>query len=89
MSTERFGSASTSWNGSACSGGAVHKAQLSGKLRELRSGPWRITYFADPKRRSVLLTSFRKTGRRTDPREIERGRRLMRNWQRRSQGDER
>lgn len=47
--------------------------RLSGKLRELRAGPWRITYFADPRRRLVLLTSFRKTSRRTAPAEIRRG----------------
>jgi len=54
-----------------------HTRRLSGKLRELRAGPWRITYFADPRRRLVLLTSFRKTSRRTDPSEIRRGLRLM------------
>lgn len=54
--------------------------QLSGKLRELRPGPWRITYFADPERRMVLLTSSRKRGRRTDRRDIDRAMRLMRDW---------
>ena len=63
--------------------------QLSGKLRELRSGSWRITYFADPERRLVLLTSFRKSGRRTDPSEIGRARGLMEDWLRRMEADER
>ena len=53
---------------------------LSGKLRELRAGPWRITYFADPRRRLVMLTTFRKTGRRTDPAEIRRALKLMKDW---------
>jgi len=57
-----------------------HTRRLSGKLRELRAGPWRVTYFADPQRRMVLLTSFRKTGRRTEPAEIRRALRLVDDW---------
>jgi len=57
-----------------------HTRRLSGRLRELRAGPWRVTYFVDPRRRMVLLTSFRKTGRRTEPAEIRRGLRLMEDW---------
>ena len=60
-----------------------YSKQLEGKLRELRPGPWRITYFADPKRRLVLLTSFRKKGARADPREIARAKRYMDDWGRR------
>lgn len=60
-----------------------YSKQLEGKLRELRPGPWRITYFADPKRRLVLLTGFRKKGARTDPREIARAKRYMGDWTRR------
>jgi phage-related protein len=63
--------------------------QLSGKPRELRAGPWRITYFADPRRRLVLLTSFRKSGRKTDPAEIRRALALMKDWLRRMRGNER
>ena len=51
--------------------------QLSGRLRELRPGPWRITYFCDPKRRFVLLTNFRKKSRTTDPKELKRAMKLM------------
>jgi phage-related protein len=63
--------------------------QLSGKLRELRAGPWRVTYFANPRRRLVLLTSFRKTGRRTEAREIARGLQRMEDWLRRMPRDDR
>jgi phage-related protein len=63
--------------------------QLSGKLRELRAGPWRITYFADPRRRLVMLTSFRKTGRRTDPAEIRRALKRMKEWVRQMENRER
>lgn len=63
-----------------------HSKQLEGKLRELRAGPWRVTYFADPERRLVLLTSFRKKGARTDPREIARAKRFMQDWIRRWKG---
>lgn len=58
--------------------------QLEGKLRELRPGAWRITYFCDPKRRFILLTSFRKKGRATDPAEIRRAERAMRDWTKRT-----
>ncbi|MBI4730070.1 MAG: type II toxin-antitoxin system RelE/ParE family toxin [Acidobacteria bacterium] len=61
-----------------------YSKQLEGKLRELRPGPWRITYFADPKRRLVLLTSFRKKGARADPREIAKATRSMDDWLRRT-----
>lgn len=54
--------------------------QLKGKLRELRPGPWRVTYFADPQRRLILLTSFRKTTRTTPPAEIARAEKLMKDW---------
>lgn len=54
--------------------------QLKGKLRELRPGPWRVTYFADPKRRLILLTSFRKTTRTTPPKEIAKAEKLMKDW---------
>lgn len=54
--------------------------QLSGKLRELRPRAWRITYFCDPKRRMILLTSFRKRGRATDPRELRRAEKAMSDW---------
>ncbi|HEX9696340.1 MAG TPA: type II toxin-antitoxin system RelE/ParE family toxin [Actinomycetota bacterium] len=61
-----------------------YSKQLEGKLRELRPGRWRITYFADPQRRFVLLTSFRKARSRTDPREIARAKRFMDDWVRRT-----
>ena len=51
-----------------------------------QGGPWRVTYFADPHRRMVLLTSFRKTGRRTEPEEIQRALRLVDDWLRRTKG---
>ncbi len=54
--------------------------QLKGKLRELRPGPWRVTYFADPQRRMILLTSFRKRTRTTPRSEINRAERLMKDW---------
>lgn len=57
--------------------------QLKGKLRELRPGEWRVTYFADPTRRLILLTSFRKTTRKTRPKEIARAEKLMKDWLRR------
>lgn len=57
-----------------------YSKQLAGTLRELRPGPWRITYFADPARRMVLLTSFRKKGMRTDPREVAKAKRFMMDW---------
>lgn len=60
-----------------------YSRQLAGRLRELRPGPWRVTYFADAKRRFVLLTSFRKRGRRTDPREIRKAQWRLRDWRRR------
>ena len=63
-----------------------HTRSLSGKLRELRAGPWRVTYFADPHRRTVLLTSFRKTGRRTEPVEIRQALRLVDDRLRRTEG---
>src|SRR5688572_25461059 len=44
--------------------------QLAGRLRELRAGAWRITYFADARRRMVLLSSFRKRGGRTPAAEL-------------------
>jgi len=59
---------------------APYSRQLDGRLRELRPGSWRITYFADQERRLILLTSFRKRDRRTDPREIARARRAMQRW---------
>jgi phage-related protein len=64
-----------------------HTRGLSGKLRELSAGPWRVTYFADPRRRMVLLTSFRKTGRRTEPAEIRRALRLVNDWLGRTEGE--
>jgi phage-related protein len=54
--------------------------QLAGKLRELRPGPWRITYFCDPKRRFVLLTNFRKRQQKTEQKEIRRAQHAMRDW---------
>jgi phage-related protein len=60
-----------------------YSKQLDGKLRELRPGSWRITYFGDEARRMILLTSFRKTGRVTDRREVERAKRAMADWTRR------
>jgi len=57
-----------------------HSKQLRGKIRELRAGPWRVTYFMDAMRRVVLLTSFRKTGRKTPPAEIRAAERAMRDW---------
>lgn len=64
--------------------GAPYSRQLEARLRELRPGPWRITYFADEDRRMILLTSFRKRGRRTDPRQIDRARKAMLEWSARS-----
>lgn len=45
-----------------------------------------MTYFADAKRRFVLLTSFRKSGRRTPPAEIEKAQRLAEDWAKRTRG---
>ncbi|RIK10835.1 MAG: addiction module toxin RelE [Acidobacteria bacterium] len=64
-----------------------HSRQLRGKLRELRPGKWRVTYFADPKRRMILLSSFRKTSRRTPPTEIARAEKPMRAWLRRNENE--
>ncbi len=61
-----------------------YSRQLKGRIRELRPRDWRVTYFADTKRRFILLTSFRKTGRRTPPGEIERAERLAEDWARRT-----
>jgi phage-related protein len=63
---------------------APYSRQLERRLRELRPGPWGITYFADERRRMILLTSFRKRGRRTDGREIARARKAMLDWDARS-----
>ena len=60
-----------------------HTKQLRGKLRELRAGRWRVTYFMDPLRRIVLLTSFSKVGRRAPAREVTRAEKAMKDWQRR------
>jgi phage-related protein len=60
--------------------GEPYTRQLDGRLRELRPGPWRVTYFADPQRRLILLTSFRKRAKRTPPAEIVRARRAMEDW---------
>lgn len=57
-----------------------YSRQLKGKLRELRPGSWRITYFADPTRRLILLTNFRKTTRTTPPKEIVKAEKLMKDW---------
>lgn len=62
-----------------------YSRQLEGRLRELRPGAWRVTYFADAERRLILLTSFRKRGRRTDPQELARARRAMRDQMRRGE----
>lgn len=59
--------------------------QLKGKLRELRPGHWRITYFADPSRHLILLTSFRKTTRTTPPKEITKAEKLMKDWLKRTE----
>jgi phage-related protein len=60
--------------------GEPYSRQLSGRLRELRAGPWRVTYFADPRRRFILLTSFRKRTRKTDREQIREADRLMQDW---------
>ncbi|MGH8513382.1 MAG: type II toxin-antitoxin system RelE/ParE family toxin [Gammaproteobacteria bacterium] len=57
-----------------------HTKQLRGKLRELRAGRWRVTYFMDPLRQIVLLTSFSKVGQRTPVREVARAERAMKDW---------
>lgn len=49
-------------------------------LDELTARSPSITYLADPERRMVLLTSFRKRGRRTERREIDRAMRVMEDW---------
>lgn len=59
-----------------------YSRQLRGRIRELRPRDWRVTYFADTKRRFVLLTSFRKTGRRTPRGEIDRAEMLAEDWRR-------
>jgi phage-related protein len=58
----------------------IEGRQLSGRLRELRAGSWRVTYFADPRRRFILLTSFRKRTRKTDREQIREADRLMQDW---------
>jgi len=63
--------------------------QLEGKLRELRPGRWRVTYFADPRRRLILLTSFQKSSRKTDRKEIELARKRMLDWMDRVEKGER
>lgn len=60
--------------------GEPYSRQLSGRLRELRAGSWRVTYFADPRRRFILLTSFRKRTRKTDRAQIREADRLMQDW---------
>ncbi len=60
--------------------GEPYSRQLSGRLRELRAGSWRVTYFADPRRRFILLTSFRKRTRKADRAQIREADRLMRDW---------
>lgn len=60
--------------------GEPYSRQLSGRLRELRVGPWRITYFADPRRRFILLTSFRKRTRKADREQIRKADRLVQDW---------
>jgi phage-related protein len=60
-----------------------YSRQLAGRLRELRPGQWRVTYFADPKRRFVLLNELRKRGRKADPHEIGKAQRLLKDWLRR------
>ena len=57
--------------------------QLKGSLRELRPGAWRVTYFADPARRLILLTSFRKSTRTTPKSEITKAEKLMKDWMKR------
>ncbi|MCA1838152.1 MAG: type II toxin-antitoxin system RelE/ParE family toxin [Actinobacteria bacterium] len=57
--------------------------QLKGKIRELRPGAWRVTYFADPARRLILLTSFRKSTRTTPKAEITKAEKLMKDWTKR------
>ena len=52
--------------------------QLRGKLRELRSGRDRISYYTATGRRVVLLTHFSKRSRREEA-EIARALRTMRN----------
>lgn len=61
-----------------------YSRQLKGRIRELRPRDWRVTYFADDRRRFILLTSFRKTGRRTPPSEIAKAERLAKDWTRRT-----
>jgi hypothetical protein len=63
--------------------GEPHCKHLRGKIWELRPGRWRVTYFCDPERRFILLTSCRKVRQKTDPREIGKAERLMRDWLRR------
>ena len=60
--------------------GEPYSRQLSGRLRELRAGSWRVSYFADPGRRFILLTSFRKRTRKTDRAQIRKAERLMQDW---------
>ena len=60
--------------------GEPYSRQLSGRLRELRSGSWRVTYFADPRRRFILLTSFRKRTRKADREQIRKADRLVQDW---------
>ena len=60
--------------------GEPYSRQLSGRLRELRAGSWRVTYFADPRRRFILLTSFRKRTRKADREQIREADRLVQDW---------
>jgi phage-related protein len=62
-----------------------YSRQLRGRVRELRPRDWRVTYFADDRRRFVLLTSFRKKGQRTPQKEIVLAERLADDWARREQ----
>lgn len=61
-----------------------YSRQLKARIRELWPQDWRVTYFADERRRFVLLTSFRKTTRRTPPTEIDKAERLAKDWARRT-----
>lgn len=65
--------------------GTVQQA-VEREVERAASREWRVTYFADPTRRLILLTSFRKTTRKTRPKEIARAEKLMKDWLRRMEG---
>ncbi|MEF2965314.1 type II toxin-antitoxin system RelE/ParE family toxin [Paenibacillus sp. M1] len=59
--------------------GMPHARSLQKGIRELRPGPYRITYFKW-RDKLVLLTVFKKQSQQTPAHEIERAVRRMKDW---------